>query len=90
MSYSNEYARMLLKSRLPSRLSMLIRTCTPWDRWEIYQLLQKVTLCGLLGFVERGTLTQASLGLVVSETVLLAFMRCAHYGCIGFCTQYHH
>ena len=55
---------------------MLIRTCTPWDRWEIYQLLQKVTLCGLLGFVERGTLTQASLGLVVSETVLLAFMRC--------------
>ena len=49
----------------------------PWNRWEIYQLLQKVTLCGLLGFVERGTLTQASLGLVVSETVLLAFMRCA-------------
>ena len=56
---------------------MLIRTCTPWNRWEIYQLLQKVTLCGLLGFVERGTLTQAALGLVVSETVLLAFMRCA-------------
>ena len=68
---------MLLWLRLHSRLSTLIRTCTPWNRWEIYQLLQKVMLCGLLGFVERGTLTQASLGLVVSETVLLAFMRCA-------------
>merc|ERR1712166_1305819 len=47
--------------------------------WEIYQLLQKVMLCGLLGFVERGTLTQASLGLVVSETVLLSFMRTLPY-----------
>ena len=66
---------------------MLIRTCTPWNRWEIYQLLQKVMLCGLLGFVERGTLTQASLGLVVSETVLLAFMRCAP---ILFAPDYEH
>ena len=76
-------------SRLHSRLSTLIRTCTPWNRWEIYQLLQKVMLCGLLGFVERGTLTQASLGLVVSETVLLAFMRCAPIlSCLfRFCTQ---
>jgi hypothetical protein len=33
-------------------------------------------LCGLLGFVARGTLTQAALGLVITECVLLAFMRC--------------
>ena len=44
-------------------------------------------LCGLLGFVERGTLTQAALGLVVSETVLLAFMRCAP---ILFASDYAH
>lgn len=43
--------------------------------WEIYQLLQKVILVGFLGFFSRGSLAQVSLGLFVTEIVLLAFVR---------------
>jgi hypothetical protein len=60
----------------PSALKQLYKDYRPEHcMWEVYQLLQKVILCGLLGFVSRGSLMQASLGLVVTELVLLGFMR---------------
>lgn len=44
--------------------------------WEIYQLLQKVTLIGLLGFVPpRGSLFQASVGLFLAQAMLTAMIR---------------
>jgi hypothetical protein len=60
----------------PSALKQLYKDYRPEHcMWEVYQLLQKVILCGLLGFVSRGSLVQASLGLLVTELVLLGFMR---------------
>jgi hypothetical protein len=43
--------------------------------WEIYQMLQKVVLIGLLSFIERGSILQSLIGLVVSNLVLIAFVR---------------
>ena len=43
--------------------------------WEIYQLLQKVTLVGFLGFFSRGSFAQVVVGLFVTELFLLAFVK---------------
>ena len=48
--------------------------------WEIYLLLQKVALIGLLGFVEpRGSLFQASVGLFLAQCMLTAMVRTCPY-----------
>ena len=44
--------------------------------WGIYQLLQKVTLVGFLGFFKRGSFVQVAMGLCVTEFFLLAFIMC--------------
>ena len=46
--------------------------------WEVYQYAQKVALVGVLGFVSPGSLTQATLGLIVTELMLMAFVWCVH------------
>ena len=47
--------------------------------WEIFQMLQKVVLIGLLSFVERGSILQCLVGLVVTNCVLLALVRAQPY-----------
>jgi hypothetical protein len=64
----------------PTSIKRLYQDYNPENyMWEVYQLLQKVVLCGLLGFAWPGSLTQASIGLFVSEVVLLAFVKAAPY-----------
>ena len=58
---------------------MNLLTCALTGLWEIYQLLQKVTLVGLLGFITPGSLTQVALGVVVTELMLIAFVRTMPY-----------
>jgi hypothetical protein len=44
--------------------------------WEVLQYAEKFMLVGILGFVEPGSLTQATIGVVVSEVMLLMFVWC--------------
>ena len=41
--------------------------------WEIYGMLQKAILVGVLGFIFPGQIMQASVGLLISSVFLLAF-----------------
>lgn len=41
--------------------------------WEVYQMLQKVFLIGLLSFVDAGGLMQSSVGFIVTLVFLLGF-----------------
>ena len=64
----------------PTAIKRLYQDYNPENyMWEVYQLMQKVILCGLLGFAWRGSLTQASIGLVVSEVVLVALVKTSPY-----------
>ena len=64
----------------PTGIKRLYQDYNPENyMWEVYQLMQKVILCGRLGFAWRGSLTQASIGLVVSEVVLMAFVKTSPY-----------
>ena len=47
--------------------------------WEIFQMLQKVVLIGLLAFIERGSILQCLVGLVVTNSVLIALIRAQPY-----------
>jgi hypothetical protein len=42
--------------------------------WDTYQMMQKVTLIGLLTFIDRGSILQSLLGLVISAFVLMAML----------------
>ena len=65
----------------PTALESLYKDYKPsCCMWEIYLLLQKVALIGMLGFVQpRGSLFQASVGLFLSQFVLTAMVRSAPY-----------
>jgi hypothetical protein len=43
--------------------------------WEVYQLLQKVALIGLLTFVDRGSILQCLAGLAICNLVLVAMVK---------------
>lgn len=43
--------------------------------WEIYQMFQKVSLIGLLTFVDRGSILQCLVGLMICNSMLLAMYR---------------
>jgi len=47
--------------------------------WEIYQMLQKVILVGLLTFIHRGSILQVLVGMVVAITVLILMVRSEPY-----------
>eukprot|EP01043_Picozoa_sp_COSAG02_P066227 COSAG02_NODE_10236_length_1989_cov_3.931513_2_plen_263_part_00 len=60
--------------RGPSEFQMLYRDFKPdCCLWEIYGMLQKAILVGVLGFVFPGQIMQASVGLLISSLFLLAF-----------------
>jgi hypothetical protein len=65
----------------PAALESLYRDFKPsCCMWEVYQLLQKVALIGLLGFVPpRGSLFQATVGLFLSQFMLTAMVRTCPY-----------
>lgn len=64
----------------PKAIKQLYKDYNPNNyMWEVYQLMQKVMLCGLLGFAWRGSLTQASIGLIISQVVLVAFVKASPY-----------
>jgi hypothetical protein len=43
--------------------------------WEIYQMVQKVILVGLLTFIQRGSILQCLVGLIVANIVLILMIR---------------
>ena len=43
--------------------------------WEMYFLLQKATLIGLLIFVDRGSILQSLVGLVIAEVMMLSIAK---------------
>eukprot|EP01043_Picozoa_sp_COSAG02_P033908 COSAG02_NODE_2340_length_9105_cov_47.424051_5_plen_1377_part_01 len=43
--------------------------------WETYQMMQKVTLVGLLTFIDRGSVLQCLAGLFVANVVLMAMLK---------------
>ena len=47
--------------------------------WEVYQMLQKVTLIGLLTFIERGSILQALIGLLVCSMLLMMMLNSKPY-----------
>lgn len=47
--------------------------------WDIWQMNQKVTLIGLLSFIDRGSILQSLLGLVVSAIVLCMMLSAKPY-----------
>ena len=60
--------------RGPSEFQMLYRDFKPeCCLWEIYGMLQKAILVGVLGFIFPGQIMQASVGLLISSVFLLAF-----------------
>jgi hypothetical protein len=60
----------------PAHLENLYDSYKPENPlWEVYQMLQKTILIGLLSFVDRGSILQSLIGLVVSNLVLMAFVR---------------
>jgi hypothetical protein len=64
----------------PSELESMYKDYKPDScLWEVYQMLQKVFLVGIIGFVARGSLAQTALGLLVTQCVLLAFVQAQPY-----------
>jgi hypothetical protein len=60
--------------RGPSEFEMLYKDFKPEHcLWEVYGMLEKATLVGLLGFLFPGKILQASVGLLISTMFLLAF-----------------
>jgi cytochrome c5 len=47
--------------------------------WEIYQMIQKVILVGLLTFINRGSILQVLVGVLVSNTILISMIRTSPY-----------
>ena len=70
----------ILDHRGPVHLTKLYEDYKPeHPLWEIYQMVQKVVLIGLLAFIDRGSILQCLIGLIISNLVLMAMVRCQPY-----------
>ena len=66
----------ILEHHGPHYLESLYGDYTPeCCMWEVYQMIQKVTLVGLLTFIDQGSILQCVVGFVVSNFVLLMMVR---------------
>ena len=47
--------------------------------WEVYQMLEKVVLVGIITFVDRGSILQVLVGLVMTNCFMLSFLNVRPY-----------
>jgi hypothetical protein len=70
----------ILQHKGPHHLENLYNDYKPeCCMWEIYQMIQKVILVGLLTFINRGSILQVLVGVLVSNTILVFMIRTSPY-----------
>eukprot|EP01043_Picozoa_sp_COSAG02_P085721 COSAG02_NODE_23313_length_722_cov_1.494382_1_plen_230_part_10 len=70
----------ILRGQGPHHLENLYKEYRPeCCMWEVYQMLQKVMLIGLLTFVARGSIVQCVVGFSISNAVLLTMIKVQPY-----------
>jgi hypothetical protein len=68
--------KAILEDKGPHYLESLYKDYKPQCcLWEIYQMVQKVTLIGLLTFVDRGSILQCLVGLMICNFVLVCMVK---------------
>ena len=43
--------------------------------WEVYQMIEKVTLVGIITFIDRGSILQVLVGLILTNCMMLSFLK---------------